>query len=221
VLLLGFAAWRLTDPSAAARLELDPGSGRVTGEAVQPIPPDTAVPRRAAIGPQDRTRPEPPWRAHSAALGRDTPRVALPRQFEIPRLGISMPIMASTVNGDGQMALPNQPGRIGWYAYGPRPGDRVGSAVLGGHVDSRQYGIGPLAELRRVRRGDKVIVRTAAGQKVFEVDSVRLIDKRALTPDEIFDRSGPARLRILTCGGPYLPGEGGYQRNVVVSATQR
>ncbi len=35
---------------------------------------------------------------------------------------------------------------------------------------------------------------------------------------ELFARSGPARLTVITCGGPYLADQGGYQDNVVVTA---
>jgi hypothetical protein len=55
----------------------------------------------------------------------------------------------------------------------------------------------------------------------FRVDSVRLISKRAVPLAEVFDRDGPARLRIVTCGGPYVPARGGYQDNVVVTATEQ
>ena len=52
-------------------------------------------------------------------------------------------VAAMGVAEDGQMALPPDPRTIGWYRYGAGPGDRVGSVVLGGHLDSREYGVGP------------------------------------------------------------------------------
>jgi Sortase domain len=144
-----------------------------------------------------------------------------PQQLIIARLRLKMPIVPTTLDDAGLMALPDRPTKIGWYSYGPRPGATSGSAVLGGHIDSRRYGIGPLAGLRRLARGDDIVVRTATGSVSFEVSSVRMISKRALPLNEIFDRDGAPRLRIVSCGGAYLPAQGGYQDNVVVTAVPR
>lgn len=141
-----------------------------------------------------------------------------PDRLLISRLGVSMPVLASGLTADGQMALPDHPQQIGWYRYGPRPGDPSGSVVLGGHVDSRAYGIGPLAALGRLERGDRIVVRRTHGSQTYRVQSVQLISKRALPVAELFDRSGRAVLRILTCGGPYDPAHGGYRDNLVVTA---
>jgi LPXTG-site transpeptidase (sortase) family protein len=143
----------------------------------------------------------------------------LPYLLRIPRLELTMPIIATTVNKTGQMALPERPTEIGWYAYGPPPGAEEGSAVLAGHIDSREYGVGPLARLRRLSTGDKIIIESRGDRLTFRVDSVRQISKRAVPLAEVFDRSGLPRLRIVTCGGPYLPSRGGYQDNLIVSAT--
>ncbi len=145
---------------------------------------------------------------------------ARPRQLTVPRLDLNIPIVPTRIDRAGGMELPDRPDRIGWYAYGPRPGSDEGSAVLGGHVDSSRYGIGPLVELRRLRTGDRIVVQTADGDLAFRVNRIELISKRALDLDEVFDRDGRPVLRILTCGGPYLPNRGGYQDNVVVTAVR-
>jgi len=132
-----------------------------------------------------------------------------------------MPIIATTVDKTGRMALPDRPTQIGWYAYGPRPGALEGSAVLGGHVDSRQYGVGPLAGLRRLARGDKIIIVSQGEHLTYRVDTIRQISKRSVPLAEIFDRSGSPRLRIVTCGGPYLPSRGGYRDNLILTATRQ
>jgi hypothetical protein len=87
-------------------------------------------------------------RTHPAVQGTPVQEPGLPRRLVIPRLGVKMPIAAVAIDADGAMALPPRLTQIGWYAYGPRPGSSQGSAVLGGHVDSRQYGVGPLVALR-------------------------------------------------------------------------
>jgi sortase (surface protein transpeptidase) len=129
-----------------------------------------------------------------------------------------MPVVATGLRSDGQMALPDHPQQVGWYRYGPRPGDPSGSVVLGGHVDSREYGIGPLAALGRLQRGDRIVVQRSGGRQTYKVRSVQLISKQSLPVGALFARTGPATLRILTCGGPYDPAHGGYRDNLVVSA---
>jgi LPXTG-site transpeptidase (sortase) family protein len=140
-----------------------------------------------------------------------------PRMLTIPRLDLKMPITAVTVDDNGAMAVPARLTEIGWYAYGPRPGSTQGSAVLGGHVDSREYGIGPLFGLKQLRRGDDIIIKTTTGAERFRVTTVRLISKQSLDLRNVFKREGEPLLRILTCGGTYRR-SGGYQANVVVTA---
>ncbi len=103
----------------------------------------------------------PDWPTHQVTPPpADGSRAGSPRQLAVPRLSLEMPIVPMKVDGAGAMTLPPKPTEIGWYAYGPRPGDPQGSAVLGGHLDSSEYGIGPLAVLRRLRDGDVIVVRT-------------------------------------------------------------
>lgn len=144
-----------------------------------------------------------------------------PERLKVPALNLSMRILATTVDGTGLMALPAKPSELGWYAYGPAPGSRHGTAVLAGHVDSARYGTGPLVGLASLRRGDPLTVSTATGSVRYEVVAVQRISKRALNPAEVFDRQGEPLLRIITCGGTYDRDRGGYQDNVVLTARPR
>jgi hypothetical protein len=135
----------------------------------------------------------------------------------ISRLDLKMPITAVTVDEKGAMAVPDRPTEIGWYAYGPRPGFARGSAVLGGHVDGREYGVGPLAGLKQLRRGDEIIIKTTTGAERFRASGVRLISKQDVNLRDVFKRQGEPLLQILTCGGTYRRSSG-YQANVVVTA---
>jgi sortase (surface protein transpeptidase) len=197
VLLAGFASWRLVVG----------GSSQMMAEE--------ALPARSELSPST-TQPSPV--GSPSRPRRDASRPGVPRLLAIPRLFLEMPIVAMKVDSDGAMALPAKPTEIGWYAYGPRPGERRGSAVLGGHIDSRQYGVGQLAALRRLHKGDEIVVRTTTTRQTFRVASVRLMSKQAMPLRTLFDRDGDQRLRIITCGGPYVRSQGGYQDNLVVTA---
>ena len=175
-----------------------------------------------ALADAPATTPNAPTPSASRAPRATQPRAeskepGQPKMLAIPRLDLKMPITAVTVDDKGAMAIPDRPTDIGWYAYGPRPGSARGSAVLGGHVDSREYGVGPLFGLKQLRRGDEIIIKTTTGAERFRVTTVRLISKQDLDLRNLFEREAEPLLRILTCGGTYRRSNG-YQANVVVTA---
>lgn len=142
-------------------------------------------------------------------------------RVQVTTAGIDSAVRPVGVTPDGQMALPERPEVLGWYRFGPAPGAGTGSVVLAGHLDSVRYGLGPLVGLREVQVGDGVrVTRSDNTLEDYTVVDVRRIDRSAL-PAELFARTGPERLRIITCGGEYVPDQGGYQQNLVVTAVPR
>jgi hypothetical protein len=142
-----------------------------------------------------------------------------PRSVRIAGVDVTMPVIATGVADDGQMELPEDPSVLGWYRFGASPGDRRGSAVLGGHVDSIERGIGPLARLASVPVGERIVVTGPGGKRLtYQVTDVERIAKAALPVDTIFRPGGPHQLVVVTCGGRYLPDAGGYEDNIVVTA---
>ncbi len=145
----------------------------------------------------------------------------MPARVVASAVGIDVPVRAVGVAADGQMELPADPATIGWYRFGPGPADGQGTVVLGGHLDSKQYGVGPLVRLRKVRPGQLIRLSSDGGRTTtYRVDDVRAVAKSRLALADLFDRTGSPRLRIVTCGGRYEPDNGGYQQNLVVSATR-
>jgi sortase (surface protein transpeptidase) len=139
-------------------------------------------------------------------------------RLSVPALEVDAAIDAVGVDPDGQMTVPAEVDRVGWYRFGPVPG-AVGSAVIAGHVDSRTQGLGAMAPLRGAAVGDEVQVTDAAGVATrWRVVARELISKQALPLDRLFSRDGPPRLTLITCGGPFLPEFGSYRDNVVVVA---
>lgn len=220
LVVVSVVAW-LSMPSAGVGTDLDQitlagatAAGGPTGSSAAsppstPGPSATLLPKPlvAEVPVVDATRIERPEEA------------APPRRVVIPSVDIAMPVTATGVTKDGQMALPDDPQRIGWYRFGALPGDPIGSAVLGGHIDSLRYGVGPLARLASVRDGARITVTGADGQPLrYRVTSVERITKAALPVDRLFDPEVGHRLVIVTCGGRFLPDAGGYEDNIVVIA---
>lgn len=153
----------------------------------------------------------------AAAIATPVPKDPVPVRLRMAGTDIDLRIRSVGVRGDGEMELPDQPWVLGWYRFGPAPGAGRGSAVLAGHLDSKKYGIGPLVGLRDAQRGDPVTVTRSDGATAsYRVVEVERYDQQAL-PAPLFARTGPERLRVITCGGEFDPGAG-YEKNLVVTA---
>jgi hypothetical protein len=183
----------------------EPGPGPAAGAAA------TATPRA-----EDRSVVA---RSGARLRAEDPGAVARPVRLIMPATDIAAPLRPVGVTGDGQMELPANPRVMGWYRFGAVPGERgVGSVVLAGHLDSKRFGLGPLVRLRDVRLGDPVQVALGDGtRRDYRVTGLERFDRQAL-PAFVFSRSGPERLRVITCGGEYDADAGGYQQNLVVTA---
>ncbi|MGW7684039.1 class F sortase [Kribbella sp. NPDC054772] len=195
--------------------------GAVAGDRSGRAEQSAATPPPAASPAPSARRPEPAYggiRTHSADLS-TTASTAQPLRLRLASVRIDVPVVPVGVAADGQMQLPPNPATIGWYRFGPSTADTHGSVVLGGHVDSKQYGVGPLVRLRTLRAGAAVVIGLTDGTATtYRVQSVQDIPKTSMAFDQVFDRDGARLLRIVTCGGPYDPDRGGYQDNLVVTA---
>jgi hypothetical protein len=194
-------AWSLTRP--------EPVAGAPVVEVLESPPAPASESTTAPAVPRIPTRPAVP-----PPLEERPP----PIRLAVPALGVDTAVDAVGVEADGQMTIPAEVDRVGWYRFGPAPGDE-GSAVIAGHVDSRTQGLGAMAPLRDAAVGDEVLVTDAAGTtSTWRVVSRELIQKQVLPLDRLFTREGPPRLTLITCGGPFLPEFSSYRDNVVVVA---
>ena len=132
----------------------------------------------------------------------------------------SVPVDPSDTQPDGELALPADPGRVGWWMSGALAGDAFGSVVLAGHIDSRVYGLGFFARLLDVRTGDRVTLGDGTASQSYSVDSIMRIPKSGLaTTSDLFSPSVTGRLVLITCTGRYDPAARHYEENLVVLAT--
>ncbi|MGY4645545.1 class F sortase [Cellulomonas sp. URHB0016] len=186
-----------------------------------PVGPAPARPSSAPPGPSAASPPVPSVPVHDAALGAQTAPAAPPppARLVVPEVSIDMAVDAVGVLDDGEMEIPEDADRAGWYRFGPAPGDAAGATVLAAHVDSRRTGIGPMARLREVEVGTTLTVTTADGHEHgYRVVDVAKVSKEGAPVDQWFDRAGPPRLVLVTCGGTFRRDIGHYTDNVVVTA---
>jgi LPXTG-site transpeptidase (sortase) family protein len=142
-----------------------------------------------------------------------------PARVWVGRAAAAVPVVPVGVDERGAMAVPEDVRTVGWYRYGSRPGASSGSSVLSGHVDDRVQGRGAFADLGEVEPGDPVEVELADGTRLaYRVRTVERIGKDELAVDQLFTRSGPPRLTLITCGGDFDWTTRTYEQNVVVTA---
>ncbi|WP_433888478.1 class F sortase [Streptomyces sp. CA-111067] len=156
---------------------------------------------------------------HAAAMPPAAPaEAAAPVRIRIPSIGLDRTLTGLQVMQDGHLGVPDNPGQVGWWSDGPRPGD-PGAAIVVGHVDSLT---GPAAfyGLSTLRPGNSITIdRADHTHIVFTVQALRQYEKDAFPDDQVYATTGPPTLRLITCGGTYAGPAGGYLDNIVVYAT--
>lgn len=142
-----------------------------------------------------------------------------PTRVELSSVGIDAP--ASPVGIDvahGVLGVSPDIRHTGWWADGAQPGDRTGAVLIAGHVDSAREGAGAFFHVKDARSGETVRLSTAGGRTfTYKVVSVRSYLKADL-PTDVWSRKGPARLVLVTCGGPFDHATGHYRDNIVLTA---
>jgi hypothetical protein len=162
--------------------------------------------------------PAVPTRDGRLAAGSGTPAVT-PVEVRLPTLGVVAPVAPIGVESDGELEIPEDVRTVGWYRFGPRPGDARGSTVLSGHVDSAVQGRGAFYRLAELDPGDPVLVRTSDRRVLRYRVVAREEWPKSTTPlDRIFARGGAPRLTLVTCGGGFREDVRSYQDNIAVTA---
>lgn len=133
--------------------------------------------------------------------------------------GVVAPVDPANVDAARVLQVPADPGRVGWWTGGALAGEPYGSVVLAGHVDTRAYGLGAMAELLDIAPGDEVVVADGARHHAYRVVSVSEVPKARLAADlDVFRQDVGHRLVLVTCGGAYDPASHTYADNVVAVA---
>ena len=133
--------------------------------------------------------------------------------------GRAVRILAVSSRSDLVLDVPEDIDVAGWWRGGARIGDPFGSTLLAAHIDSLVQGLGPYAELLAVEPGARIVVTTDRLRQVFRVRSLRLLPRSLVDQATLLTSpGGPRRLTMVTCAGPYVPAEGGYQNLAVVTA---
>ncbi len=162
--------------------------------------------------------PTPPARIGTAVTSEPTPFAPTPVAISIPGLSVDTAVIPVGVDTDGQVRIPQNIDRVGWYKFGAKPGSGIGSSVIVGHKDGRNYGKGAFYNLGNLKPGDSIALTTESGEQLnYLVTGRESIVKKELPVRELFRESGQEVLTLISCSGNYIPGVG-YDQNVIVTA---
>ncbi len=145
----------------------------------------------------------------------------MPLQLRIPRIEVDAPFEPVGVLADGSMGVPKQAERVGWYAFGPRPGER-GRAVVAGHRGWKN-GMAVFDRLSELRVGDTILVADADNiWRTFIVRGSKVFGPTDNT-EEVFGRGAVSRkngvfLNLITCEGEWDRSAGQFTKRLVVFA---
>lgn len=189
----------------------------VTAEA-----PRDAVPSDAGSDADRARETSSPYRTLARVDATRLPRpdrTPRPVEIAIPAIDVRTSVQVVGLDERDQVEVPYDVMQAGWYRYSAKPGSGEGSTVIVGHVDGVDQGAGAFYDLRTLRPGDTVTVTRADDRTVtYEVVAREVFAKDRVPLRELFSRSGPERLTLITCGGPFDPASLEYTDNVVVTA---
>ncbi|MEV4703491.1 class F sortase [Actinoplanes sp. NPDC049316] len=179
----------------------------------------------ALVSPSDR--PLAPAVAASVPVSDGRPArdagAGAPARLRVPALELDAPVAAVGIDpATGEVDVPEDVGRVGWYRFGPGLSATAGSIVVAGHVDSARQGRGAFFRLGSLTPGDRVTLTGPGGaSRDFEVVARERYAKTAIPLQRYFARDGSPRLTLITCGGPFDAATRHYRDNVVVTAVPR
>jgi len=143
---------------------------------------------------------------------------AEPVRLRVPSVGIDASFEGPLgLNADQSIEVPDTYDELGWYRYGPTPGD-LGPAVVLGHVDSID-GPAVFFALGQTEVGDIVEIDRADGTTVrFEITRLDRRPQSDFPTREVYGDIDHAGLRLITCSGVYNHGTLEYSHNLIVYA---
>lgn len=139
-----------------------------------------------------------------------------PVHLRIPSIGVDANIQHVGFNSKGEMDVPDDIETLGWFAFGPRPGEK-GSAVIAGHFFGENAVPGVFANLSNVKAGDKIYIEDSKGNSIsFIVRRQHIYDPGFAL--DVFNRTDHPYLNLVTCEGNWDTTQESYTKRLVVFA---
>ncbi|OGK25855.1 hypothetical protein A2954_01080 [Candidatus Roizmanbacteria bacterium RIFCSPLOWO2_01_FULL_37_12] len=145
-----------------------------------------------------------------------TPTIPQPRNFDIPKIDVSAPIVPVGVDETGKMQLPENINEVGWFEPGFKPGEK-GSAVISGHLDSTTGEGAIFYHLHELEPGDSLYVTDELGaQYTFVVTRKEIYEYDKVPLEEVFGESSKKHLNLITCTGQWNFSQRNYSHRMII-----
>ena len=141
-----------------------------------------------------------------------------PTRLLIPNLKLNTTFVEPLgLLANGEAAVPDSYGEVGWYKYSPTPGS-LGPSVIFGHVDS-YTGPAVFFSLGQLKVGDDIYIEREDRTTVhFKVESMERPAQSEFPTARVYGDIDYAGLRLITCTGIYVRGTQRYTHNLIVYA---
>jgi LPXTG-site transpeptidase (sortase) family protein len=179
----------------------------------------TAAPLSNTTSVSQSATAVPPTATPVPAKPSATPVPVIPVKLQIPAIDVTAPVELVGLTADGAMDVPKQWNDVGWYEYGPAPG-QVGNAAIAGHLDSTTA---PAVfwRLGSLKPGDKIMVTLSNSQTVTFVVKQKVSYAYNDAPiAQVFGPASTANLNLITCGGTWDAYTKNYSNRIVVYTTR-
>jgi hypothetical protein len=157
-----------------------------------------------------------------------------PARMSIPAIGVDAPVETIGLDrrggldasGRAPLAAPVDQRKVGWFADGPKPGAGTGTVLTNGHTYRDGSAVFQQDFPTRVQVGQEVDLVLDNGSTCrYRITTVwRDVDAATGYPQLVADQglyqqTGPERLFLETCSGPWLTNERRFEDITVVLAT--
>jgi sortase A len=143
-------------------------------------------------------------------------QIGLPKNLDIPRLGVNAGIESVGLDKTGAMDVPKNADNVAWYNLGSSPG-QIGNAVLAGHYDKVTGAPAVFYTLNKLNIGDEISVTDEFGNKFnYKVTGKKIYAYNNLPLNYIFGSSDKARLNLITCSGTWDQANKNYSNREVI-----
>src|SRR5688500_10300886 len=97
--------------------------------------------------------------------GIQTPQVAPPSLFSIPKLGVqNIEVESVGLDKESKMDIPKDENNVAWYNLGAKPGEH-GNTVIAGHYDNKDGSPSVFYDINKLKPGDELKVKDKSGKE--------------------------------------------------------
>ncbi|MEO6997576.1 MAG: class F sortase [Terracoccus sp.] len=157
----------------------------------------------------------------------------IPARLEIPALGVNAAFQtigldtSAPADAQGRRPLGNPSDRTqaGWFSAGPQPGSGTGTVLVNGHTYHDGSAIFKESFASQIANGQRIDIVQGNGtvcsyqvQRVWR-DVAKSDYPTIVSSQGLYNVSGPERLFLATCGGPFNSSEQNYDAISMLIAT--